>query len=331
MTVSVLSLRDKSFLGLRLGVIRSDSMENSGMYVGDVVFISRENKYDVGDVIVFYRAVSEYGKLREDADVENKQIWVHKIEKVKVDEFGRQTFLTKGTSNKYDDGFYVPEDFVLGSAVQLPGAVSGIIGFVASVKGIISLIILPCMVMAVYLVWELVVLFTLKELPAYAEAGARNELGLTELFDNGKFYYFTYTAELLLSDGAALDAYNAVRQALLSYKGIRTRRDKDREIAVYKRKPFALIRMRNSILTISFAEENSVADEGMHEEITVTEENLNDILEQINKSAENAGLIRHNRKIPVFTQRNWDYAELIDRDLIKPCKKASGGRKNEAE
>ena len=55
MTVSTLAQRENGVAGLRFGVIRSKSMEASELYVGDVVFVNREDQYDVGDVIVFYR------------------------------------------------------------------------------------------------------------------------------------------------------------------------------------------------------------------------------------------------------------------------------------
>lgn len=53
MTVSTLAQRENGVAGLRFGVIRSKSMEASELYVGDVVFVNREDQYDVGDVIVF--------------------------------------------------------------------------------------------------------------------------------------------------------------------------------------------------------------------------------------------------------------------------------------
>lgn len=158
--ISVFAMRESAF-GMRLGVVQSESMAASDIHKGDVVFILCADEYDVGDVVVFYRASGkDYKQPFEDVDVSKNQIWVHQIISSKTDELGRDAYLTKGTSNAYNDGYFVPKDFVLGKAVRLPAFVGTIINFAASVRGIILLVILPCAVMIVYLVWELIMILT---------------------------------------------------------------------------------------------------------------------------------------------------------------------------
>lgn len=171
MTVSTLAQRENGVAGLRFGVIRSKSMEASELYVGDVVFVNREDQYDVGDVIVFYRAVAQYKNAFSAELVKDCPVWVHEVVAVSTDAEGRRTYLTKGTSNVFDDGYYVPQDFVLGKATPLPAFLNKTVGFVGSKAGIISLIICPCAAMTIYLVWELVILFTARDAAAETQGG----------------------------------------------------------------------------------------------------------------------------------------------------------------
>lgn len=150
-----------SFFGYRLGIVSSSSMEASGYEVGEVVFLERQKNYNIGDVIAFYRAPSLYDD--EDVDKEqlkNTPIWIHEIIDIKVDEDGNNMYLTKGSSNTYDDTYYVPEDFVVGLGVKLNPALSSTLAFVVSRTGIICLIIVPCIIMLIYLTWELIMIIT---------------------------------------------------------------------------------------------------------------------------------------------------------------------------
>ncbi len=149
-----------NILGVRLGIIQSKSMEASELYIGDVVTINKKEEYQIGDIIAFYRDVANYGKNIDDLDMSNKAIWIHEIIDIKVDEFGNYSYLTKGTSNPNDDTFYVPYDFVLGVGKPLNPVLNDIISFVVSRIGIICLIIIPCIIMLIYLSWELVMLLT---------------------------------------------------------------------------------------------------------------------------------------------------------------------------
>lgn len=125
------------------GIVQSRSMEASGLCVGDVVVIHRGEEYGIGDTIVFYRAPSCYKKPIKESDMRGVSLWVHEIVDIRQDELGRKTYLTKGTSNARDDGFYVPEDYVLGTAEKSSDFVRGMVHFLLSKQGIYTFIVTP--------------------------------------------------------------------------------------------------------------------------------------------------------------------------------------------
>lgn len=142
------------------GVVQSGSMKASGLERGDIVFVDKTNDfYDVGDVILFYRTPYNYGKRAKDVDLRLVEVWVHEIIEVGEDELGRRTYLTKGTSNAYDDGYFVPEDFVLGEAVPLPETANMLIKFLLSSWGIVIAIVVPSFVLFVLFTIEFIRLF----------------------------------------------------------------------------------------------------------------------------------------------------------------------------
>lgn len=156
-SICIVSLRGSNgFLGFNLGVIKSGSMVNSGYNIGDVVSTHKKAEYEIGDVIVFYRATTLYSKEFDKKSVENSPVWVHEVIDIKTDALGRRTYLTKGSNNAKDDVFYVPQDFVLGKAKKLPAFFNGVLGFASSVNGIIYMVIVPCAIMLVILVFQLV-------------------------------------------------------------------------------------------------------------------------------------------------------------------------------
>lgn len=160
-------------------------MEESGLYVGDVVYVGRDDEYAVGDVVAFYRAPELYDEPFEKEAVRGREIWIHQIVAVRTDENGRSSFLTKGTSNAADDGYYVPQDYVIGKASALPAFIGGLIGFLATSTGIICLIVLPCAVMLIYLIWDLIMLLTMKEEPLKSAAAAECVSGAEEKLCGG--------------------------------------------------------------------------------------------------------------------------------------------------
>lgn len=155
-SICIVAIRgNNGFVGINLGVIQSGSMVKSGYYIGDVVSTHKQNEYEIGDVIVFYRAVSSYNKEFDKNNIKNSPIWVHEVIDIKTDALGRKTYLTKGSSNAKDDAFYVPQDFVLGKAKKVPAFFNGLLRFISSVQGIICTVIVPCSIMLVVLFVEL--------------------------------------------------------------------------------------------------------------------------------------------------------------------------------
>lgn len=160
--IAVLALSShKTLLGYRLGIVQSNSMYASGIEKGDVVFISAKNSYNVGDIIAFYRAPNDYEKdPSEVTDLDTKPIWIHEIIDIKVNENGLYSYLTKGSSNDGDDFYYVPSTYVIGIGHPLNDVFNNTIKFIISRAGIICLIIVPCIIMLIYLTWELIMTIT---------------------------------------------------------------------------------------------------------------------------------------------------------------------------
>ncbi len=156
--ITTLCRVENGFTGF--GKISSESMTASGLKVGDVVRVRKQDAYFKGDIIVFYRAPDCYDSAMDKKQVRNRPIWIHEVIDVRTDEMGRETYLTKGSSNNSDDGYYVPQDFVLGKAKKLSQSTISFINFVCSVKGIILLVEVPCGLVLVYLVWDLVMYLT---------------------------------------------------------------------------------------------------------------------------------------------------------------------------
>ena len=152
--MTVMTRRQGSLLlGAAVGSVQSNSMAASGLYRGDMVLIHRKPDYQIGDIIAFYYAPQQYETGTAEG---NYPVWFHQItEKSTTD--GRTAYRTKGTSNAADDGFWVPEDFVLGVGSKLPELPAKLLGFVATARGVILLVILPTSILLVYLIYELAV------------------------------------------------------------------------------------------------------------------------------------------------------------------------------
>lgn len=291
MALSALAQREGGAFGLRLGVVRSKSMEASNLHVGDVVFVNREDDYDVGDIIVFYRAVSQYKKEFSSEEVRDCPIWVHQVVAVSSDEDGRKTYLTKGSSNLFDDGCFVPQDFVIGKAEPLPAFLNKAMGFVRSREGIISLVICPCAAMTIYLVWELVVLLTTRETEAEntgtvkiteasppardisaaclaAKAQNANEIehrlslpkeayAKKETFPynrkSNEFFVKTFMARLVMSDDVLKNRYSAIKNDLLAVSKVKARISKRCETFRTGRQTIAKINVRGKRILLYLA------------------------------------------------------------------------------
>ena len=213
--VTALSFRAGGrFLGL--GIVQSGSMQSSGLNKGDVVAVRPQDGYRAVDIIVFYRAPERYGEAYDPSI--RAEIWIHEIIDVRTDGLGRQTYLTKGSSNAADDGFYVPQDFVLGTAARLPGALSAFFRFAASAAGIWCLVIVPCAILLVYLAWDLVMLLTQKREAPEGEFAVSQAEGTPEqqatLSSERQTFTYTFFARLHTAEEAVRQRVNALENQL---------------------------------------------------------------------------------------------------------------------
>lgn len=231
--VVLFCLRPGGAAGPKFGIVQSDSMTADGLCVGDAVCIARDGAYEVGDIIAFYRALADYGSGAESADLQNCSVWVHKVIDVRTLEDGRRAYLTKGSSNRYHDGVYVPEDFVLGRAHALPHWMSEFIGFISSLKGIILLILVPCAIMLVLLVRELVLL-------------------LLEPKERIVFKR-SFIARLIGAEEGVKLRYLALKEALLGFERCRARTSWRCETFRVGGKPFAKLDVRGRTLKLYLA------------------------------------------------------------------------------
>ncbi len=229
----LLCLRGEGLAGAKLGLVQSRSMEPSGMCVGDAVRIVRDDAYERGEIIVFYRATDLYAGAASDAALADRPVWIHEIIEIKTLPDGRLAYLTKGSANTSDDGAYVPQDFVLGRALPLIPFLSDAIGFVASVKGIILLVLVPCAVMLVVLARELVCI--LLEPPERT------------------VYRKSFTARLILSVPEVKTRYLSLKDELLHHRDCRARTSWRAETFRVHGKPFAKLDVRGRTLKLCLA------------------------------------------------------------------------------
>lgn len=154
---SALLLREtgRGVAGFSLGTVQSGSMASGGIEKGDVVTIRSRDAYQAGDVIAFYRVPNHYDKPRGEVDLSRASVWIHQIIDISTDASGRTCYLTKGTDNDYDDGAYVPQDFVIGKAELVSEGLGSVLKFISSSRGLMILVVVPCFLLELYLCWEL--------------------------------------------------------------------------------------------------------------------------------------------------------------------------------
>lgn len=296
MVVSTLSMR-KDFFGFRLGIVQSNSMEASDLYLGDVVSISKQSDYQIGDILVFYRATAEYSDWFDPSSVDLNNIWIHEVIDIKVDELGRMCYLTKGSSNVSDDGFYVPIDFVLGTGQCLPSFLNGLLRFAASRSGIIVLIILPCLLMIIYLVWELIMILTEKE-----EAEPQTESPVVEEPVLSIQYKWSFLGRLSVADDSIKQRYNILKNFFLSYRGVKSRISKSGETFKAGRNPLVRLKIRGKKIVLYYALDPK--------EIPEKKYHLND------KSQTNKWLSSYRAELKVKSDRGVQYAKELFLKLV---------------
>ena len=234
-----------------LGIVRSESMRSYGLEVGDVVYATSKNDYEVGDVIVFYRAPEKYCDFADREELRPYPMWVHQIVEIGVDEKGRTTYLTKGTDNQMDDYYFVPQDFVLGEAQELPAVFAKAIRFVSSVSGIILTVIMPCGIMLVYLTWDLIMLILTEPIDDSRKIRKRWKEMHTE-----SGYRLTFLARLFRADKLTRARYERIKNALLAYNGVKTQIRFESDYFEVNKKPFVNLDIRGKSIFVKFFEEN---------------------------------------------------------------------------
>ena len=234
-----------------LGIVRSKSMVSYGLDVGDVVYATKKDGYEVGDVIVFYRAPAKYDEFADREELRAYPMWVHEVVEIGFDNRGRTTYLTKGTDNQTDDFYFVPQDFVLGEAKELPAVFSKTINFVSSVQGIILTVILPCAIMLVYLTWDLIMLILEEPIDDSKKIRRRWKEMRTE-----SGYRLTFLARFFRADKNARLRYERIKNALLAYNGVNAQIRFESEYFEVNKKPFVNLDMRGNSIFVKFFEEN---------------------------------------------------------------------------
>lgn len=160
--------------GVSLVSVLSGSMEKSGFYRGDTIFVKsiKTENLNVGDIIAFYyhydsadanleltliddgqekntnfvkdeSFVVENRKSRKDLDKKAVKVYFHKIVSIYSDDGGTLFFETRGTSNASNDAYKVREDYVVGRYVNTPVWVRKIFHFCTTSLGMVLFVITP--------------------------------------------------------------------------------------------------------------------------------------------------------------------------------------------
>ena len=154
----------KSFFGMTFGKVQSGSMIASGYNIGDAVIIQKQEDYGMGDVLAYYNAPGSFNKPFENLDISAASIVIHEVVGTKLID-GEKYYLTKGSSNAVDDGFWIPTAFVIGDTSLLTEGANSFLDFFFSSTGMISLIVIPCCITIALLLFDMIkLLFKLKPL-----------------------------------------------------------------------------------------------------------------------------------------------------------------------
>lgn len=117
-------LNSKNNISIKWFVVQSGSMEPSIM-TGDIIFVSNEIDYKVGDVITFI-------------DSEKRTV-THRI----TENISPKIYSTKGDANRTQDFAQVKHSQVIGKVVFILPKLGNFVNFSKSFYGIIFLIIVP--------------------------------------------------------------------------------------------------------------------------------------------------------------------------------------------
>ncbi len=117
---------------LKAFIVLSGSMEPE-IKTGSVVFVKKEEKYNIGDIIAF------------SANGSKKDVVTHRIAQVKSTEvyYGDPTFLTKGDANNNIDNWEVKSGYIKGKVFFTIPYLGYITNTAKDPKGFIALVIIP--------------------------------------------------------------------------------------------------------------------------------------------------------------------------------------------
>ncbi|MBQ3494299.1 MAG: hypothetical protein IJA69_02680 [Clostridia bacterium] len=157
-----------SFFGTSYVRILSNSMQDSGFYVGDVVMLKKVQISEIkeGDIIAYYKCNLSPGKIDNTTPIvdfktgdklegkTDNMIIFHQVDSVSVDTQGNTWYRTFGTSNGSLDSWWTRGDYVIG--VYNPSIFSGVIKFLSSTTGIILLVIVPSCIVLLLLLMNII-------------------------------------------------------------------------------------------------------------------------------------------------------------------------------
>lgn len=134
--------------------ILSGSMVASGFNKGDMAVLDRNNyKLEVGSIIAYYNYVDPSNPkpnlIKEgtagysEKAMKKSSIIFHEIVQIITDDQGVEWYRTKGSSNSHTDAMYVRSDVVLGEYASVSPAVKGILSFINSPIGMVSIALIP--------------------------------------------------------------------------------------------------------------------------------------------------------------------------------------------
>ncbi len=141
-SVTVFDRGDRSLLGHKLFIVRSDSMAATDFRAGDLILVKEADPstLEEGDVISF---------LSQDADRFGETV-THKIRKKTVDAQGNPGFITYGTSTGTDDDTVVTYPYILGRyETRIPG-LGRFFSFLKTGPGYFLCIFLPFALIILY-------------------------------------------------------------------------------------------------------------------------------------------------------------------------------------
>ena len=141
-SVTMFDRNDRNLFGIRMYIVRTDSMKKTDFDAGDLIITKRVDPKTLveGDIITFQSGNSDsYGETI-----------THKIREVRKDANGNVAFVTYGTTTDVNDESLALGDFVLGKYLfRIPNA-GHFFAFLKTTPGYITCILIPFMLLIIY-------------------------------------------------------------------------------------------------------------------------------------------------------------------------------------